>query len=1039
MRGRWAIPVMFTILLFSTTYSAQTVYGPHYTSMNGLQYNFQGTGQATFDVFFDISTGLANPKKDTNFEICVTLETATDTRTVPIEIVALDLVSCQPITVLGESDEKNFFLATATFPIDPISVPSGIADIFGSYEIVNPAGQPMAGTTVIDEKDVVLDDISICVPPTCTSSCGEHGTCVADDVCVCDDGFHGDLCTVPDCTSNEECNDGNSCTLNACQEGQCVAAPISGCIPGEQCTSNEQCIGPDECTVGFCDSTGNCQFAPIPGCTSCIPSGTEICDGLDNDCDGGVDEDYALGAPCFTGEGACQSLGNLVCNSSGDGTVCSAILGTPVDETCDGLDNDCDGIIDNDVNSPFCELTQGVCAGSVQSCSGAGGFGACGITEYGVNYEPTEIACDGLDNDCDGTTDDVAFHPLCSTQLGVCAGSTKTCAGSSGFQTCGATEFGPNYESAETTCDGLDNDCDGVIDNGFLNNGKYDLDTACGSCFTDCTEIFDKPNAFGTCDSTTATPVCQLTCSPGFLNVDGNPENGCETSENPNAIHVSKTGSDSSSCGSISNPCATISNGIARAVTNPGITEVHVASGIYQESITLANRISVLGGYNPLTWESNPLLNPTIIQGNDGSTHKTTVSAVGIVSPTTFSGFTVYGQNNPTPSGNSYAVYVKDSDDALRISDNTIISGSGGSGSHGAIGNPGMDGVNGGPGTQTTNFESDFGVTETYFDLTECQTGLTNLGGPILGGTGGSKIIDITDVSGGDGGTAFCADFDMISGNNGFGGNGPFSGAGGLTGYASRAVFQGDGCETSQIIFKPTNGENGLDGANGVGGSACTAPSGNVISNHWVGFSGQDGQTGALGSGGGGGGTSAGMERFTFLNYELGATGGGGGSGAAGGVGGAGGSSGGGSFGIFVVQTSTPTTVPVITNNDISLGNGGNGGFGGNGGIGGHGGLGGLGGQTNPNTNFAEVCMLPGGNGGNGGNGGHGAGAGGGCGGVSYGIFSHGHGGFDLSSWSTGNNFVTIGVPGNGGIGGFSAGSLGGNGQTGIQSNTNFP
>ena len=56
-------------------------------------------------------------------------------------------------------------------------------------------------------------------------------------------------------------------------------------------------------------------------------------------------------------------------------------------------------------------------------------------------------------------------------------------------------------------CDGQDNDCDGETDEGWTVGGEYALDEACGNCFTDCTEIYDLPNAAGYCDST-GEPTC---------------------------------------------------------------------------------------------------------------------------------------------------------------------------------------------------------------------------------------------------------------------------------------------------------------------------------------------------------------------------------------------------------------------------------------------------------------------------------------------------------------------------------------------------
>ena len=131
----------------------------------------------------------------------------------------------------------------------------------------------------------------------------------------------------------------------------------------------------------------------------------ETCNGRDDNC-GTIDEGFInTGTACTIGEGACRSVGVRVCTADGTDVVCNAEVIEPIDEVCNDLDDDCDGQTDEDFEEldTACSIGDGICrTGGVRRCS-EDGLGTICTAELVM---PGMETCNGLDDDCDGRTDE---------------------------------------------------------------------------------------------------------------------------------------------------------------------------------------------------------------------------------------------------------------------------------------------------------------------------------------------------------------------------------------------------------------------------------------------------------------------------------------------------------------------------------------------------------------------------------------------------------------------------------------------------------
>ncbi|HWO22424.1 MAG TPA: hypothetical protein VNO30_26880 [Kofleriaceae bacterium] len=461
----------------------------------------------------------------------------------------------------------------------------------------------------------------------------------------------------------------------------------------------------------------------------------------------------------------------------------------------------------------------------------------------------------------------------------------------------------------------------------------------------DCTA--DNPGTTRACNITTPWSVCVgtqtcggssgwSTCEPPSPSDDPDgayEDTNCDglDGDRERAIFVAQGGVNAATCGlDYDVPCQTITFGVQRAAAI-GRPHVYVQSGTYSGGLTMANGVSVFGGYD-VDWQRGAYSTAGHTVTITGGV--TAVRFDGITLPTRLENVIVRSAGAGTTSGSSVGVLVTSSQ-LVELRNMLVESGAGAPGMDGTVGAAGAAGTSGAHGKP--------GCEDSTFLCSTCSRP--------LGGAGGTSTCG---RSGGVGGQPGHAD------NHGLAGG---SGVGGTAGGIGAPCGGGSNCDGQP----GANGAAGVAGSNGGGGGALGVFSGAT----YVPAAGGNGGNGAHGNGGGGGGGGGGGDDNCD---SYGSSGGGGGGGGCGGTRGTGGAGGGGSFGVIARDSQILISASIVT-----AGTGGAGGRGGTGGVGGSGGGGGLGGPYGGGSEQDDGGDgAPGGNGGRGGTGGNGGGGGGG-------------------------------------------------------------
>ena len=277
--------------------------------------------------------------------------------------------------------------------------------------------------------------------------------------------------------------------------------------------------------------------------------------------------------------------------------------------------------------------------------------------------------------------------------------------------------------------------------------------------------------------------------------------------DDPAANDVTGCGDGPVGTGASNRPCLTIAQAFVEVAGSGGLkTRIVVADGLYEETVSMVDSVSLLGGYRADTWERHLSTTLTTLRGSGALENHlyAVLSDVPITTATSLEGFHIEGPDNINPGGNSYAVYVSGASSDLNIAGNLIAAGDagGGAGASAGASGPAGAGGSGGPGASYDGFDAaGAGICNPFNNRKYSNAGARSCNGDdVGGGNGGGNQCPVSDTG---------AELSGIDGSNGSAGVGGDGGGGGSG---------GDCLGGGDCFCNGSAGDGGVGGAGGQGG-----------------------------------------------------------------------------------------------------------------------------------------------------------------------------------------------------------------------------